>query len=189
MRTAAVGCPHIAGVKTIAGVNTSLATLNSLQWPVPNRSTSENSEWPVPISCRSGNSKMAVGRIPEGFRWERDGAVTARLLATKAKFRVKMFWRHSAIWDMPVVAVGGHPGGFGTPCVLPSLRRPILLGGTKPGMPPRLPEPFFCTTFANEITGPSNMAILNLNCRERPGCGSTQTHVSRKWRNAFWSLT
>ena len=33
---------------------------------------------------------------------------------------------------------------------------------------------FFFVTFANEIIGPSNMAIWNSICRARPGCGATR---------------
>ncbi len=59
---------------------------------------------------------MAHGRILRGFRSEADGAGIALLPVTREKFRRKMFWKHSATWGTPAVAVGPRRSAPGTQC-------------------------------------------------------------------------
>ena len=53
-------------------------------------------------------------------------------------------------------------------------------------MPPQfLPASFFSVMSANEIIGPSNMAIWNSTCRERPGCGRHDDARIQKMAECF----
>src|ERR1035438_7238920 len=112
---------------------------------------------------------MANGRILPGFRLGADGAVTARPPGTKTKFRRKMSWKHSAIWDTPAVVTGRRRRAFGMLYDSPSPLHKTRPSAPSHEMPRRFPPAFFCCTMsANGTTGPLNMAIWNLIYREPP---------------------
>jgi hypothetical protein len=165
-----------------------IATPDSCQTlQIPER---EKRFWPVPTSCRWRDWKTVPGRIPRGFHLAADGVVTARLLATKANFRRRTCWKHSATSAMPAVAVGRRHCAFGMRCDSQFPPRVIPRCLARRAMPLPLPLAFFFSVmFANEIIGRLNMAIWNSTCRGRCGCGGTTMRAFRRWRSVFWSRT
>jgi len=101
-----------------------------------------------------------------------------------------MFWRLSAIWDMPAAAAGRPWRAFGmrydSPFPLVETRPPPPISNLPPQF---LPASFFFISSANGIIALSNMAIWNSTSRVRPGWYATKTRAFKGWRNVFWIRT
>jgi len=163
-----------------------LITIASPSKFTPQRGTN----WPARILCRRLSWKMVPGHIRRGFRSAMDGAGTVLPLATKASFQRRMFWKHSAIWDMPAVVRGRRRSAPGMPCVSPFLLRRILLSAKDRQSPQRfLPALSLSAMFVRRITVPSKMEVWNLICHEQCGFGGMTMNAFRRWQNVFWSRT
>jgi hypothetical protein len=156
----------------------------------PSKFLSARKDWPVHTSCRWRDWKTVPGLIPRGFPLVADGVVTAPLPATTVKFHRKTCWKHFATWATPAVATGRLRSVAGTQCDSPFRRRVIPRCQASRAMPVLL-RPASCSSvmFVNEITSPSNMAILSSTYRKRPGCGGTAMPAFRRWPNVSWSRT
>lgn len=151
---------------------------------------SPRSNWPVRTLCRRLNWRTVHGHIRRGFRSAVDGAGTAPPLATKASFQRRMFWKHSAIWDMPAVVRGRPQSVPGMPCVSPFPLRRIPRSAKGRLIRQRFPPALSLSAmFARRITVRSNTEAWNSICRERRGFGGMTTNVFRRWQNVFWSRT